>query len=200
MKKLLVLITVASIGFACDNPVSKKIKETKESVTTTTKAVQEMSNMQEDIQELQQQEPLTNDELKAWLPEEINGMKRTAYKAGQMGMAQIASIEATYGNEDKSKTFKIEVIDGAGQMGAAMTAAMRMAFASQDFEEEDEYKTRRTVKKKGVKAIEEYHKNNNRSVIEFFKEDRFYMKATGTNMDIEATWEAIDELDANDLG
>ncbi|MCW8982335.1 MAG: hypothetical protein OQJ83_13205, partial [Altibacter sp.] len=70
----------------------------------------------------------------------------------------------------------------------------------QDFEEEDEYKTRRTVKKKGVKAIEEYHKNNNRSVIEFFKEDRFYMKATGTNMDIEATWEAIDELDANDLG
>jgi hypothetical protein len=32
------------------------------------------------------------------------------------------------------------------------------------------------------------------------KDGRFYFKATGTNMDIEETWDAIDEIDADDLG
>ena len=199
MKKLFLAIFAVVLVMGCDNPVSKKIKETKEQVSNTTKAVKEMTNMQEDMVELQEMEPLTNEELKSWLPDEIDGMKRISYKAGQMGMVQIASIEAVYANEDKSKKFKVEVIDGAGAMGAAATMGMRMMF-SQDFEEESEYKTRRTVTKKGVKAIEEYQKNNNRSTIEFMKDERFYMKATGTNMSLDETWDAIDELDTEDLG
>ena len=155
--------------------------------------------MGDDIKELQKMEPLTNEELKEWLPDEINGMKRTGYKAGQASYMKIASIEATYTNEDKSKKFKFQVIDGAGQMGAAATAGMRMLF-SQDFEEEDEYKTRRTVKKDGNKAIEEYKKNNNNSEIQLMEANRFYIKANGTNMDIDETWDAIDELDIDDLG
>jgi TolA-binding protein len=199
MKKLFLATLAVAIFMGCDNPVSKKIKETKEKVSNTHSAVQELNNMQEDMKELQEEEPLTNEELKAWLPDEVNGMKRVSYKAGQMGMVQISSVEAMYENEDKSKKFKVEVIDGAGQMGAAATAAMRMMF-SQDFEEESEYKTRRTVTKKGVKAIEEHRKNNNNSIIEFMKDKRFYIKATGNNMDLDETWKAIDELDAGDLG
>lgn len=199
MKKLFLAIFAVVLVMGCDNPVSKKIKETKEQVSNTTKAVKEMTNMQEDMVELQEMEPLTNEELKSWLPDEIDGMKRISYKAGQMGMVQIASIEAVYANEDKSKKFKVEVIDGAGAMGAAATMGMRMMF-SQDFEEESEYKTRRTVTKKGVKAIEEYQKNNNRSTIEFMKDERFYVKTTGTNMSLDETWDAIDELDTEDLG
>ena len=148
MKNLILAAIVLSLLFACDNPVSDKIKEKKEQVTNTTKAVKELNNIQEDIEELTVLEPLTNDELKAWLPDEINGMKRISFKAGQMGMMQISSVEAVYANEDKSKKFKVEVIDGAGEMGAAATAGMRMMFAM-DFEEEDENKTRRTIKKNG---------------------------------------------------
>ena len=199
MKNLLLAAMVLSMLFACDNPVSKKIKEAKEQVTNTTKAVKELNNIQEDIEELQVLESLTNEELKAWLPDEVNGMKRISYKAGQMGMMQISSAEAVYANEDKSKKFKIEIIDGAGEMGATATAAMRMMF-TMDFEEEDENKTRRSVKKNGNKAIEEYRKNNNRSSIEFMEGNRFYIKTTGTNMDLDETWKAIDELDSEDLG
>lgn len=199
MKKLLLAFFAIAMFFACDNPVSKKIKETKEQVTNSTNAMKEVTNMQDDIQELQAIDPLTNEELKSWLPDDINGMKRISFKAGQMGMVQISSIEATYANEDKSKQFKIEVIDGAGAMGATATAAMRMMF-TQDFEEETEYKTRKTVKRNGMKAIEEYRKDNNRSTIEFMRDKRFYMKATGTNMDLDETWDAIDEIDAEDLG
>jgi len=200
MKKIIISIIVFASVLACkDNPVSKKIKETKQNVTNTTKAVKEMNNIQKDIEELQQVKPLTNAELKDWLPDDINGMKRISFKAGQMGMIQIASVEATYANEDKSKKFKVEVIDGAGEMGAAATTGMRMLF-SQEFEEEDEYKTRRTVKKNGVKAIEEYRKNNNRSSIEFMKGNRFYFKTTGTNMNLDETWDGIEELETDDLG
>lgn len=199
MKKFIIGIFTMGALMACENPVSKKLKETKENVSNTKKAFKEMNKMQEDIKELQKVEPLTNDEMKAWLPEEINGMKRTGYKAGQGSYLQIAMIEGTYTNEDKSKKFRIEVIDGAGEMGAAATAGMRIMF-SQDFEEEDEYRSRRSVKKKGIKAIEEYRKNNNNSEVQLFHDNRFYLKANGTNMDINETWNAIEELDMDDLG
>ncbi len=185
---------------ACkDNPVSKKIKETKQNVKNTNNAVKEMKNVQKDIEKLQKTEPLTNEDLKDWLPDEIDGMKRISFKAGQMGVIQIASVEAVYANDDKSKKFKIEVIDGAGAMGASATAGMRMLF-SQEFEEETEYKTRKTAKRGGMKVIEEYRKNNNNSTIEFMQSDRFYIKGTGTNMDLDETWDNIEEMDPDKLG
>ncbi|MBL4663383.1 MAG: hypothetical protein JKY22_07485 [Flavobacteriaceae bacterium] len=199
MKKIVMIIFAVTICMSCENPVTKKIKEAKQTISNTKEAVKEISNMQKDIEQLQQVTPLTNAQLKAWLPDEINGMKRIAYKAGQGSFLQIAMIEATYATEDKSKKFRIEVMDGAGEVGAAATAGMRILF-SQDFEEEDEYKTKRTVKKDGMKAIEEYRKNNNRSSIQFFHGNRFYMNATGTNMDLDETWSAIDQLDMEDLG
>lgn len=192
-------MSILTMCAACENPVSKKIKETKEQVNNTKEALKEINEMQDDIQELKKVTPLTNEELKAWLPDEVKGMKRTGFKAGQGSYMQIAMIEGTYNTEDKSKKFKVEVMDGAGEMGAAATAGMRILF-SQEFEEEDEYRTRRTVTKNGMKAVEEYEKRNNRSTIQVFYGDRFYINAKGSNMDMDETWEAIEDLDLKDLG
>src|SRR5690606_6388036 len=200
MKKYILALFVFSAFIACkDNPVSKKIKEAKDNVSNTTNAVKEMDNMQEDIKELQETTPLTNEEFKSWLPDEVDGMKRISYKAGQAGMMNISSVEASYSNEDKSKKFTIHIIDGAGQTGAAATVGMRMLM-SQDFEEEDENGSRRTVTKNGKKAIEEYRSGNNNSKIQTMEGNRFYMEANGKNMDLDETWDAIDELDLEELG
>ncbi|MBW2938547.1 hypothetical protein KXJ69_10540 [Aureisphaera sp. CAU 1614] len=200
MKNSLFLIVALLFFVGCkDNPVSKKIKEAKQNVSNTNSAIEELNDMQEDIEELKEISPLTNDELKAWLPDEINGMKRTSFKAGQTSFMKIASIEASYSNEDKSKTFKIQIIDGAGEMGAAATAGMRMLF-SQDFEEETETQVKRSIKKKGVKAIEEYRKDGSNCTIQFMQDDRFYINASGRNMDLDETWKAIDDLDVQNLG
>ncbi|MCR9182893.1 MAG: hypothetical protein NXH73_08200 [Flavobacteriaceae bacterium] len=199
MKNLILILSIAMLLFACkDNPVVKKAKEVKDNVSNTQKVIKESTKMQDDIKELSEATPLTNDEMKAWLPEDVDGMKRTAFKTGAMGMMNIASVEATYAEEDKSRTFKVEVIDGAGEMGALSTAGLRMAF-SMDFEEETESKTRKTVTKNGVKAIEEYDKRRNQSVIQFMQDNRFYIKATGTNMEMDELWDLIDEMDADDL-
>ncbi len=200
MKKYVLALFVFSALVSCkDNPVSKKIKETKDAVSNSTNAVQEMNKMQDDIKELQETTPLTNEELKSWLPEEVEGMKRISYKAGQAGMMNISSIEASYTNEDKSKRFTINIIDGAGQVGAAATAGLRMVM-SQDFEEEDENGSRKTVTKNGKKAIEEYRSGNNNSKIQLMEGNRFYLEANGKNMDLDETWDAIDELDLEKLG
>ena len=199
MRNIVKLFIVCVLFAACkDNPIVKKAKEAKENVTNTQKVIKESTKMQDDIKELSEATPLTNDEMKAWLPEEVDGMKRTAFKTGAMGMMNIASVEATYATEDKSRSFKVEVIDGAGEMGALSTAGLRMAF-SMDFEEETESKTRKTVKKNGVKAIEEYDKRRNQSVIQFMQDNRFYIKATGTNMEMDELWDLIDDMNADDL-
>lgn len=200
MKTILLLIFCTATLISCkDNPISKKIKETKDGISNTTNAYKEIENMQDDIKELQEIEPLTNAELKAWLPDEINGMKRISFKAGEASMMKIASIEASYANEDKSKKFSINVIDGAGQMGSVATASMRMVM-SQEFEEEDENKSRKTVTRNGMKAIEEYRKSGNDSKIQFMQDNRFYMEASGDNMDIDETWDAIKKMNVEDLG
>ena len=199
MKNLILILSIAMLLFACkDNPVVKKAKKAKENVTNTQKVIKESTKMQDDIKELSEATPLTNDEMKTWLPDDVDGMKRTAFKTGAMGMMNIASVEATYATEDKSRTFKVEVIDGAGEMGALSTAGLRMAF-SMDFEEEIESKTRKTVTKKGVKAIEEYDKRRNQSVIQFMQDNRFYIKATGTNMEMNELWDLIDKMNVDDL-
>ncbi len=200
MKKYVLILFIFTAFASCkDNPVSKKIRETKEGVSNTTNAVREMTKMQDDIKDLSETEPLTNDELKAWLPDNIRGMKRISYKAGQAGMMGISSIEATYANEDKSKKFSINIIDGAGQVGAAATAGMRLAM-SQDYEEEDENGMRRTVKRNGKKAMEEHRTNTNHSKIQLMENNRFYLEAEGTNMDLDETWDAVEDLKLNKLG
>ncbi len=200
MKKYLLSFLLISLLIGCkDNPVTKKIQETTETVSNTTHVVKEMNKMQDDIKDLSGVTPLTNDELKAWLPTEINGMKRISYKAGEVGMMGISSLNATFANEDKSKKFSINLIDGAGEMGASVTASMRMMM-SQDFEEEDEYSSRKTVTRNGKKAIEESQKNNSRSTIQFMENKRFYIEAKGENMGIDETWDAIEKLKLNKLG
>jgi hypothetical protein len=200
MKKLILLLSIAMLIFACkDNPVVKKAKKAKENVSNTQNLIKESTKMQDDIKDLSETTPLTNDEMRAWLPDEIDGMNRTAFKTGAMGMMNIASVEATYTSEDRSRSFKVEVIDGAGEMGAISTAGLRMAF-SMDFEEETETKTRKTVTKNGVKAIEEYDKRRNQSVIQFMQGNRFYVKATGTNMEMDDLWDLIDDMDVGNLG
>lgn len=200
MKNLILLLSISMLFFACkDNPIVKKAKKAKENVVNTKNIIKESTNMQDDIKELSATTPLTNEEMKAWLPAELSGMKRTSFKTGEMGMMNIASVEATYATADKSKSFKIEVIDGAGEMGAMTTMSLRMAF-SQDFEEETEEKTRKTVTKNGVKAIEEYYKKRNKSVIQFMQNKRFYMKATGENMEMKELWDLIEDIDLDELG
>ena len=199
MKNGLLYLCAFLLSVGCvDNPVNKKVKEAKQNVSNAKKAADKMQDIQDDMKKLQEMEPLSNDVLKAWLPDQIGDMKRTSYKAGHMSMMQISSIEATYENDDKTKKFKMELLDGAGPTGYATTATFQLMF-TQDFEEESETKLRRSSERDGIKVIEEYYKDRNNSTIEQFHAGRFYLKGKGTNMDLDETWKAIKYLEVEDL-
>ena len=202
MKKYVLTTLCVVFLFSCgkDNPVSQKVnelKETKDAVSNLSKSAKEIQSMQGDLEKLKEIVPLTNDELKAWLPDEVLGMPRKSFKAGETGFMNVSSISASYSNDDKSKVFSITVYDGAGEMGAIVTAGFRMLIA-QDFEEEDENGFKRTSKKDGKKIIEQY-KNGN-SEIQLMEGERFFLEAKGKNMDIDETWKAIEALKLNKLG
>ena len=199
MKHLTILTLIIVVILGCkDNPVVEKAEEIKDNVQNTTRAVKEMDSMKEDMETLAGVTPLTNEELKNWLPDEINGMTRTGFKVGQMGVVAIASVDATYENQDKTKKFRFQLLDGAGEMGSSAIAGARMLL-TQEFEEETQNRIKRTSARNGLKYIEEFRKDGSKSSLQFVYDDRFYLDVNGTNLTMEELWSAIDEMPLDKL-
>lgn len=200
-KCIILLIFTASCFSSCIG----KIKEAKENMEDAgsglknmNKAVKEMKKAGADMKELQDKEPLTNENFKTWMPESVGGMERTGYKTGVAGYANIASAEATYKNEDKSKSLTVSVIDGAGPTAAFAVAAFRMA-AAIDMEEQDEYGYKKTVKREGFKAMETYRNSGEKTEIMFLYDNRFGVNINASGMDADDVWGLVDNLDLKKL-
>lgn len=201
MKKILIGTFCAALMFSCgkDNPVSKKIeqaKEAKENISNAGKVIKESQNFQQDFERLSALEPLTNAEFKEWMPEEVNGMKRNSFKAGETAMLQISSAEAGFSDEEKTKRFGVTITDGAGAMGASAISSLSMSL-KMSMEEEDESGYKKTMDKNGVRAMEEYRNENTK--IQLIAKGRYWVEATGDNMTPEETWKAVDALKLDKL-
>lgn len=70
--------------------------------------------------------PLSNDELKAVIPETVLGLKTINLSAGDASMMNLSSAEAVYNTDDQSKNVKITVMDGTGKTGSSMVTLMMM--------------------------------------------------------------------------
>src|SRR5699024_90696 len=134
------------------------------SLSEAVSAVSSLSDMADEVQdaeknykELTSLTPLTNDQLKAWMPEKLMAMKRTAYSIGG-GYLSSASLNATYSQKDQSKEVKIQVMDGADSIAASVISLFRISLA-RDFEQETQSHVKKSVEKDGVKAIEKYQKD-----------------------------------------
>lgn len=201
MKKILIGTFCAALMFSCgkDNPVSKKIeqaKEAKENISNAGKVIKESQNFQQDIERLTALDPLTNAEFKEWMPEEVNGMTRNSFKAGETSMLQISSAEASFSDEEKTKRFGVTITDGAGAMGASAISSLSMSL-KMSMEEEDESGYRKTMDRKGERVMEEYRNENTK--IQLVTKGRYWLEATGDGMTPEETWKAVDALKLDKL-
>lgn len=217
--KTLAIIMAVSLIISCKNETTAKLKELKKGISNTTTIVKNAKEAQDDIIKLKDAAPLTNDQLKAWLPEELDGMKRTAFKAGQAGYVNIATIEGTYNtpdtekyiqNEDgkriynpENKTLKVSVLDGAGPTGSMMIAGIKM-LTKMDMEEQDEFTHKKTVTKNGIKAYQVAENPRHETAapktrVEFVYKSRLGVRVHGTNLTLEETWDYINELDLDEL-
>lgn len=197
MKVLSCLLLLTSIA-SCLGEVKEKVKKAKEGISTTKGVIEKAQNVQEEVERLKEMTPLTNAELKEWLPKSLGNMKRTGFSVGKTGYVNVASITGDFKTEDKDKSFSVQIMDGAGPMGSVMASGMGLA-GKLDIEEEDENKHMQPVTVDGVRAQQTYFKRQRRTSLQFVYGERFVVIISGTNMEPEETWKHIKALDLDGL-
>ena len=184
MRRILVLVlTICSI-VAC-NSKKDKITVKDDSGGKATIDVSKMEDatnkMKDRSEELQKLTPLSLDELKALLPDEIMGAKRDNMEATKMaGLANFS--KADYKINDSTKV-ELNVFDCAGTAGAGYYNMAFLGMMSFEKDNEDEYT--KTTTFKGDKAVETCQKKQNRCEFTFFGKDRYMVQLKGENVGID---------------
>jgi len=141
--------------------------------TTTTQNADEMTKMMEALKKMP---PLTTDQLKAMLPEQVAGIPRTRFSVNSM--MGFATAEATYSAED-GKNIKLTIWDCAGEAGAGFYSLTYWSRFNMQSETEDGYT--KSVNFNGNKAIETYKKGQNEYTLTWTSGDRLLVTVEGEN-------------------
>ena len=191
---LILLLAIPFIG--CQSEKKSKLDEVQSVMKNTMSAVKNAQDAREVADQLKEIEPLSNESLKAWLPDEIQGMKRTGFKVGNPGYVNVTSLSGTY--KDDSRQFKVEVIDGAGESGSVLLSGIHMA-NRMEMEEEDENKHLKTVVHKGIRAQQTFFKKRGDTKLQFVFADRFGVMVNTKDIGPDETWELIEALSLESL-
>lgn len=189
---------------ACNSKAGKKIKESKEKISTAKSMVKSLSKMEgnlnelgKDAEKLKDIEPFNNDRFQNWMPEKLDGMKRTSYEfTSSMG----SQGKMNFAEEDGDREFELTVIDGAGEMGAVIYASQGFITGfMDDYHSESDTKVEKLVKRKNGKALETYYKDTNSSEIKAVIDNRFIVSASSSDMNVDETWKLIEKLNVGKL-
>jgi hypothetical protein len=195
MKHTLLLFCVAACLAACNNNKTANITAVSDDgKTKATVSAPDMSNaadaFQKKAEELQKLTPYTLDQMKALLPEELAGTKRSKFSANSaMGAAY---AEAEYEINDSTE-IELKIFDCAGQAGAGIYGMQYLNIMNFQSESDDEYT--KTVDFKGGRAVEHMDKHNNRGTFTYLAADRLLVSLEGKNIDMDALKQTAANLD-----
>ena len=198
MKKLITITLLLLAIVACkkeNNPFTK-IKEATEGLGNVNELIKGAEGLEKTIKELSELTPITKDQIKAWMPEQIDDLKRTEYNIGsQLG---ISTFKLTFKGED-GKKINISISDGAGKGSAIIGMFSMMQNMEVDKESESGYE--RTQKFDGQPTLIKYRSSENyeKSTLQRLYSNRFGIEATGWKMIPEELWVYIDKLEIDTL-
>jgi hypothetical protein len=179
---------------ACNNNKKPGVTVTSEDGKTTTTIsstdlAQVSDAFQKKTEELQKLSPYTLDQVKALLPEELAGAKRSKFSANSaMGTAY---AEGEYAINDSTEV-ELKIFDCAGQAGAGIYSMQYLGMMNFQSESDDEYT--KTIEFKGSKAVEHLDKRNNRSTLTYLAGDRLLVTLEGRNTGIDLLKQAAGGL------
>lgn len=195
MKHLLLIICACAILLtACNNNKKPGVTVTSEDgKTTTTISPADMTEtadaFQKKSEELQKLSPYTLDQMKALLPEELAGAKRSKFSANSaMGAAY---AEGEYPIND-STDLELKIFDCAGQAGAGIYSMQYLGMMNFQSESDNEYT--KTIDFKGGKAVEHHDKNSNRSTLTYLAGERLLVTLEGRNTGVDMLKQAAGSL------
>lgn len=204
MKKLM-LSAAALVLFCCSKEESKQeaksggLSDVVSNVKNYSKINSSVQDVSKNIEILKKMTPLTNEELKALLPEEILGLKRKELSVGDNAMMQLASAEAKYSDGDQKK-IKLEIMDGAGETGSAMVSILMMSF-NINKEKITETGYEKTAEINGNKAIIKENSGENyvNSSIQMVAKNRYLITLTGDGISYDDLEKALNQLKLSQL-
>lgn len=196
MKQLqfLFIIVLFLLATACNNNKKPGVYVTSEDgKTTTTFETNDMVKVADDFQkkteELQKLSPYTLDQMKALLPDELAGAKRSKFSANSaMGAAY---AEGDYTINDSTQ-LELKIFDCAGQAGAGIYSMQYLGMMNFQSESDEEYT--KTIEFNGGKAVEHLNKSNNRSTLTYLAGDRLLVTLEGRNTGIDLLKKAAESL------
>ena len=200
MKKIITITFLLLVVMACkkeNNPLNNikdavdNAKEIKQDVSNTSKAAKGLLSAQKNAKRLAKLTPVSKDQIKAWMPEELEDLKRSSFSISkEIGMACKLVFDG-----DNGKKIKINIIDGAGS-GAPMMS-MFSVMQNLDIDKETDRGYERTQKMGGQNVYVTYNKSDNyeKSKIQCLVNDRFGIEANAWKMTPEELWEYIQKLE-----
>jgi hypothetical protein len=187
MKAVILLLMVTGSLVACKNNKSNTMtvtsKDGKSKVSVDVNSAAAVSDdMQKKVEELKKLTPLTTDQLKMMLPEQLMGMKRSSFNANSM--MGFASAEATYKNETDDKEIELNILDCAGEAGSGVYSLSYWTKMSMQSESDNGYT--KTVDFDGGKAVETYEKGSDRYELTYVASDRLLVTVKGEKTGLDA--------------
>jgi hypothetical protein len=144
---------------------------------------------QKQAEELQKLSPVTMDELKAMVPEQMMGAKRSSFQANTATGTGVVTAE--YDLNDTTNV-RVTIWDCGGPAGSGLYSAQYMTAMNYQQESDNDYT--KTIDFKGAKAIEHCKKDNSSCSITYFTGKRFMVVLDGRNMHPDGLKQAADEL------
>lgn len=202
MKKLLYTSLVLSL-IACKKEENKAensggIMDKIEAVKNTGKVMGSVDDFQKNIETLSKKTPVTNDELKASIPENLLGLPRTEITVGNMSAMKISSAEAEYKNEEKR--IGINIMDGAGEAGSSVISLLALSLNA-DMEKTTENGFEKTVKIGDSKALVTQRNSDGTtySEIKTVLKNRYMVDISGDGFTVDELTKALSEIGINSL-
>lgn len=196
MKHLILsCMVVAYLLSACNNnkkpsEITVTSEDGKEKTTVDVNQVQSAAEqMQKQAEELQKLPPLSLDQLKALLPEELAGSKRSNYQATTATGTGLATAEY---NLNDSTEIHVSIWDCGGPAGAGIYNMQYMSMFNFQSESETEYT--KTIDFMGHKAFEHCQKDNSRCTLTYFTGGRFLVSLEGRNVNADELKQAAGSL------
>lgn len=195
MRHAFLLAAAVSLLAACNNNKKPGITITSEDgkskATISTADMTEVADaFQKKTDELQKLTPYTIDQLKAMIPEEMAGAKRSRFSSNSSLGAAFA--EAEYAINDSTE-LELNIFDCAGQAGAGIYSMQYLSLMNFQSESDNEYT--KTIDFKGGKAVEHLDKNSNRSSLTYLAGDRFLVTLEGRNTGVDLLRQTAESLD-----
>jgi hypothetical protein len=194
MKRVFIfLLSTSALIIACKGPKDKIVIKDDKGNKVASASVSEMAKKAEEsaskAEELKKLTPLSLDQVKALIPNELLGMPRSNFNANSaMGYV---SAQGTYKGEE-GKELELQIIDCAGETGSGWYTLS--FFSLWNFQQEDDNGYQKTIDFNGGKAIEKYSKSNERYELTSFANDRFYVHVEGEKVGLDDIKKVVKDL------